>query len=161
MNRSQEELFDSVYKAYAKLLLRTIRLYVKDPYECEDILQEVFVKRLLHKKKFVSQEHEKYWLMRVAINKAKDYQRALHRGKLEPLNLEMLEEVKTCDLNLRDLVNGLKLEQKEVVILHYYYGYTMKEIAEILRVKESTVKMRLHRARKTMRLEMEEGIYEL
>lgn len=67
MNKKQEEIFNEAYYNYSNLLLKIIRMYVKDSEESKDILQEVFYKLLVKEPKFESVEHEKRWLIRVAI----------------------------------------------------------------------------------------------
>ncbi|MCI8409316.1 MAG: sigma-70 family RNA polymerase sigma factor, partial [Lachnospiraceae bacterium] len=76
MNKKQEEIFNEAYYNYSNLLLKIIRMYVKDSEESKDILQEVFYKLLVKEPKFESVEHEKRWLIRVAINQAKDYHKS-------------------------------------------------------------------------------------
>jgi RNA polymerase sigma-70 factor (ECF subfamily) len=48
---------------------------------------------------------------------------------------------------------------KTVVYLYYYEGYTAREIADILEMKESTVRSQLHAARKRLKIEMEGHLY--
>lgn len=52
-------------------------------------------------------------------------------------------------------VMNLKTEFKDVILLYYYHGYDTKEISEILKVKEGTVRSRLHRARQILKERLE------
>ena len=58
--------------------------------------------------------------------------------------------------NIIGYVQVLPNQYKEIILLYYLCGYSIKEIAEILRLGESAVKMRLSRARKYLRIQMEE-----
>ena len=158
MNKKQEEIFNEAYYNYSKLLLKIIRMYVKDIEESKDILQEVFYKLLVKEPKFESVEHEKRWLIRVAINQAKDYHKTFWRKMVECFDFfEMEGKIQEKEkIDLKDAIDILPEKYKDVVLLYYYFGYSIKETAEILNVGESTVKMRLSRARNQLKIEMEE-----
>lgn len=157
MNRQQETLFNHAYEKYSLLLWKTIHMYIQDDSECEDILQEVFLKLLLKNPKFKSEEHKRNWLLRVAINKSKDYHRSFWKKNIEVAEkqIELVSDEKETEI--QGYIAALPKKYKDVIILHYFFGYSVKEISEILRIGESSVKMRLSRARSKMRTDMEEG----
>ena len=61
------------------------------------------------------------------------------------------------DLNLQELIFKLSPRYKGVVHLYYYEGYSVKEIAAILKISDSAVKQRLKRAREKLKIELEVG----
>ena len=63
-----EQLFEQVYRAYGPSLYRFCLIQMKNPADAEDILQEVFCKRLYRAPVFTSPDHERRWLFRVALN---------------------------------------------------------------------------------------------
>ena len=67
-----ETLFDQVYEAYGPSLYRFCLLHMKNPSDAEDVMQEVFCKRLYRAPKFRSPEHERNWLYQVARNQCRD-----------------------------------------------------------------------------------------
>ncbi len=116
-------------------------------HDAEDITQATFLK-VLEKQPQLQPGKEKAWLMQVAANQCRNLLRYSKRRKTEPL-----EEVQQCnftsaeDRELFLAVMRLPPKERITVHLHYYEGYTLEEIASMLRVTSSAVSMRLHRAR--------------
>ena len=67
-----EQLFEQVYRTYGPSLYRFCLIQMKNPADAEDILQEVFCKRLYRAPVFASPDHERRWLFRVALNQCRD-----------------------------------------------------------------------------------------
>ena len=80
-----EELFAQVYETYGPALYRFCLIQMKNPADAEDVLQDVFIKRLYQAPRFKSPEHERNWLYRVALNLCRDEWR---RGRRSELPLE-------------------------------------------------------------------------
>lgn len=147
------------YDLYKTILFRIAFSYLGNKQDCEDILQEAFIKLYLNSPFFPSLEDEKRWLIRITINLCKNHLRSFwHRNKMY---LGDLEEFASEMEDLQVLQEILNLPKKYNIVLHLYYieGYKIKEIAEILKLSESAVKMRLKRGRELLKLEME-GINE-
>lgn len=64
--------FDDIYERYKNLLYRIAFTYLKNNDDVEDLLQEVFIKRLYHAPSFETEEHEKRWMIRITVNLAKN-----------------------------------------------------------------------------------------
>lgn len=136
---------DAVEK-YSDMVRRICFMHLKNRADVEDIFQEVFLKYLLHGK-FDSEEHEKAWLSRVAINQCNDFHKSFFRKHVCSINdLEIPMEDKTQVEVVREVLS-LPSDYRNVIYLYYYEGYTAREIAEILKKKENTVHSALHRAR--------------
>ena len=101
------------------------------------------------KKEFDDEKHIRYWILRVAINKAKNIQSSFRRKN--EMSLEDYVETLTFETpESRELFEEvMKLPEKYRVVIHlfYYEDYSVKEIAKILRTTESSVKVRLSRGR--------------
>ena len=135
-----EQLFEQVYRTYGPSLYRFCLIQMKNPADAEDILQEVFCKRLF----------------RVALNQCRD---AWKRSSRSELPLEAASAAVTPEeLGLLDHVAALPESQRTVLHLHYYEGYTLREIARLLGVTVPTVKMRLKRGRDALRNTWEESL---
>ena len=78
----QERLFEEVYRAYGPSLYRFCLLQMKNPSDAEDVLQEVFYKRLYRAPSFASPDHERRWLFRVALNQCRDAWKHSSRSEL-------------------------------------------------------------------------------
>ena len=139
-----EQLFEQVYRTYGPSLYRFCLIQMKNPADAEDILQEVFCKRLYRAPVFASPDHERRWLFRVALNQCRD---AWKRSSRSELPLEAASAAVTPPES-----------QRTVLHLHYYEGYTLREIARLLGVTVPTVKMRLKRGRDALRNTWEESL---
>lgn len=148
-----DELFEQVWEAYGPRLYRFCLLQMKNPADAEDVLQDVFVKRLYQAPKFKSPEHERSWLYRVALNLCRDEWRRKRRSEL-PLAAAEGVFLPPEELSLLDQVSNLPEKQRTVLHLHYYQGYGLQEIARLLEVTVPTVKMRLKRGREALRREL-------
>ncbi len=113
-------------------------------------MQEVFLKLYQSGKSFESDEHLKAWLIRVTINKAKDELKASRRKQAELIS-ERAEISCAENTDLHEAMRSLSEDHRIAVYLHYYEGYSVKEIAKLLRISEANVKTRLKRARDRLR----------
>lgn len=148
--------FNVVYERYKNLLYRIAYTYLKNSDDVEDLLQEVFMKRLYNAPSFENEEHEKRWMIRVTVNLAKNCVKSFwnqNRRALDELS-EVPESWQwdETDKSVYSEVMALPDKQRIVIYLHYYEEYTCKEIANILNCKESAVKMRLKKGRDLLRL---------
>ena len=123
--------------------------------DAEDVMQEVFLRLMKAGPVFESEEHAKAWLLRVASNCASDLFRLPWRRREEPLkdNLPAPEEPETGSVT--EAVLSLPARYRIPIHLYYYEDYSVAEIAEILKLGQSAVKMRLKRGRETLKLELE------
>ena len=149
---------EGLMAAHGDSLLRLCTLYLKDYQLAEDAVQETFLRAYTKYYTFRGQSSEKTWLTRIAINICKDTMRrkafserpaddALPDrpdGAAGP-ELETLERER--DRQLMAAVRGLEPMYREVVLLFYYSGLKVSEIAAALGTREGTVKTRLMRAR--------------
>ena len=153
--RYSEEVFGEKYRLYGPMLYRLAMVYLANPADCEDVLQEVFLALFTKSPSFTSAEHEKAWLLRVTHNRCKNKRKSPARKNL-PLDPAFLGAQNGPDLALAQAILALKPSYKIVLHLHYFEGYSVKELASLLRLSQSAVKMRLKRAREQLKLEWEE-----
>ena len=78
----REEVFDRVYREYGPALYRFCLMQMKNAADAEDVMQEVFVKRLYQAPPFQTPEHERRWLFRVALNQCRDEWKRSRRTEL-------------------------------------------------------------------------------
>lgn len=130
----------------------------KNAQDAEDIVQDTFVQYYTTKKEFDSEQHIRAWLLRVAINKAKNVNRTFWRRN--KLSLEDYMETLTFETpeseNLFETVMHLPEKYRLVIHLFYYEDYSVREIADILKLSESNVKVRLSRGRGLLREALKE-----
>lgn len=125
----------------------------KNSADADDTVQDTFLQYHLTKKQFDNEQHIRAWLIRVAINKAKDITRSFWRQK----SLSLDEYVETLAFETPEAENlfeqVLRLSEKYRIVIHlfYYEDYSVQEIAKILKLTETNVKVRLSRGRKLLK----------
>ncbi|MDE7184190.1 MAG: sigma-70 family RNA polymerase sigma factor [Lachnospiraceae bacterium] len=121
----------------------------KNAQDAEDAVQDTFVQYYTSKKEFESEQHIRAWLLRVAVNKAKNITRTFWRRN--KLSIEDYIETLVFETPEAETLfeTVMRLPEKYRIVLHLYYyeEYTVREIAEILKLSESNVKIRLSRGR--------------
>ena len=151
--------FKIKYDLYSQELMNIAYGYLKNKDDSLDIIQNVFIKFINHYKKFNDLNHEKYWLIRVTINECRDFLRK--KAKQAIVNSDLVNSFLQIDDHdsklhyVTILVRRLPEKYRVVVILFYWNSLSIKDIANIIKVKENTVKKRLERARKLIKEEME------
>jgi RNA polymerase sigma-70 factor, ECF subfamily len=148
------EALHFLYARYADDVLRYIRGLVQDHHEAEDITQNVFVKliRVIHK--YEPREVPfAAWILRVARNAALDHLRARRMTPCEDIRVPddgrgQLSHERGRDL--REALDQLPEEQREVLVLRHIVGLSPIEIAEILGKTESSIHGLHHRGRLTL-----------
>ncbi|MCX4320311.1 RNA polymerase sigma factor [Roseburia sp. 1XD42-69] len=130
----------------------------KNAQDAEDVVQETFIQYHMSKNQFESQQHIRAWLIRVAINKAKNVNHTFWRKNKVPLEeyMETLAFETPKSQNLFETVMKLPEKYRTAIHLFYYEDYGVKEIAGILRISESNVKTRLSRGRKLLKESLQE-----
>lgn len=160
MNNSYgtDEYIEKAVATHSKRLLSAAYAVLKSTASAEDAVQETFIKLITKQPLFNDSEHEKAWLLRVTVNISLNMLKKAERNNPVTEN----EPVYTEDdsFQLLDLVLTLPVQYRTVIHLYYYEGYSIKEIASILKIPSATVGTRLARARAILKKELEEGAYE-
>ena len=155
---------------YQKFMIDIISRYVFDKEDVKDILQELIVKIYFSLPKYNIKYKFKNWVHKITLNYVLDFIRKKNSrynyevvdmtqqqymfvdnsstAEEEIVNKEILQKVYRC-------INSLKPKYKEVIFLRYAEGLDIPEIAEILGITVSNVKVRLHRAIKLIKKEIE------
>ena len=149
MRQSLEELIE----AYKKRLYAAAFNICRNTDDANDVVQDTFIQYYTTKKQFQDEEHLKAWLLRVAINRAKDISRSF--WKKNRLSIEDYADAVPFEsreeTGLFEAVMRLPEKYREVIHLYYYEDLSIKETARILRITEGSVKMRLSRGRSFLR----------
>lgn len=143
---------------YKDNLFRIAFNVCKNTADAEDILQDVFIQYHISQKQYENEEHIKAWLIRVTINKAKNITKSFWRKNAVPLE-EYMDTLRFETKEAESLFHEvMKLSDKYRPVIHlfYYEDYTIAEIARILHISESNVKVRLNRARTKLKEALKE-----
>ena len=122
----------------------------------EDIFQEVFTKFSEKLPSFKDAEHEKAWFIRVTINMSKNMKNTAWNRKVVTLD-ENIKFENQEENDIYSIVCELPENYKTVIYLFYYEGYKVKEISNILKKREGTVKTWLLRARNILKEKIKGG----
>ncbi len=144
---------DYILRKYSDTVYKIAYSQTKDKYHADDVYQEVFLRLIKKKPVFDNEKHLKAWLIRVTINCSKNIFLSSHFKKRTVLNDDIIDTKNTVTekSELYEAVMTLPKKYGRVIYLHYYEGYSVKEIADILESKEATVKTHLLRGRKQLK----------
>lgn len=162
IHNGNTSLFGILYDRYGQKVYQKCLGFAESRDAAEDLTQDVFVKLYLHLKSFRGEAKFSTWLYSFTYNHCVNYSKSILKRQRD--NVELQEEalyVSTADeevtdeeifsLTVEKLQEALGLidpEDKIVLLMKYQDDKSIKEIAQLLELGESAVKMRLHRAKK-------------
>ena len=170
--KAQDALaIDDFVNRYSKPLFGVILNYLKDPADAEEVLQETLLKVVRKIGTFREESHLWPWMKRIAINNCIMWLRK-HRAVRErevqmedelpqfnrdgyhktlindwPVDPESIALNSELSQLLYDAIQSLPYEYRVPLVLRDVEGYSIREIATLLDLKEATTKTRIHRAR--------------
>ncbi len=156
-----EELVEKAKKedkqAFTNLILSIQRdLYciakskIENENDIDDIIQETMIIAFLNIKKLKNNKFFKTWIIKILINNCNKFYK---RKKLKSIeqNDEVRKirskEIDMSNIEFEDLISFLKEDEKIILTLYYYLGYTTKEISQILNKREGTICSKISRAK--------------
>ena len=154
--RTDKDIED-IYRRYVDILYRVAYSFMKNSADAEDMVQETFIRLLRSGTSFASEQHEKAWLIVTVSNLCKS---ALRSPWQRREALDAITEPSTVEDAPLDAVLALPEDYKLPVYLFYYEGYPTAEIARMLGVAPATVRSRLNRARKKLKLTLGGDTYD-
>lgn len=138
---------------YQKMFRITMN-YVHDKEEALDVMQDSFHKALKYFEKEKEIEHFNAWFYRILIRTALDSWR---RQKRTPVDLFEIQDIpqqlplETSVAELHMILDKIDSPEKEILILYFFEGFRLKEIATILDMNENTVKTKMYRLLNVLR----------
>ncbi len=161
--KGRESAFSELLSRYSTKIYTSILLIVKDRYKAEDLMQECFIKAIDRIKNGVYNEEGKFgpWISRMAHNMAIDHFRKQKRNPTVILedgspvfntmefteeSIESVQMTKETNSRLKDLIDELPENQKEVLVMRHFSGLSFQEIAEETGVSINTALGRMRYA---------------
>lgn len=141
----------AIIERYSDMVLKVAYQNTRDLQESEDIVQEVFL-ALFSRPLPKEEEHLKAWLIRVTLNKSRSFLRSARR-KVQPLDESLAPAERLAappDFAQDEVLSKLLTlpeAEKNALYLHYYEGYSAKEIGKFLKRSENAVYILLSRGR--------------
>lgn len=145
-----DETIRRLVETYSSMLLHLACTRLDSTADAEDAVQEVFLRLLTSTPTFRDAEHEKAWLIRATLHRAADMRRSAANRNV-PLEDALSVSQPEPESELLSAVRALPETYSTVIHLHYYEGYSIKEIAKLLGLPAATVGTRLARGRKRLR----------
>ncbi|WP_055665849.1 sigma-70 family RNA polymerase sigma factor [Desnuesiella massiliensis] len=169
------DFMEGVLESYGDRVLKLCYIILKDLHAAQDLTQEVFIQVYKSRSKFREESSLYTWIYKIAINKCRTYAKRHSRMVYfdsEEINLLVDNDFSEEELSLeesvvrsissakiKDIITGIKPIYREVILLYYFEDLSIKDIAEVLEEKESTIKSKLFRARELLKQEfIKEGI---
>lgn len=151
-SKNDKPTIELIYTRYADLLYRLAYTHLSSAADAEDAVSDVFVKYMQNAPDFRDEEHEKAWFIRVLLNRCNDLYRQKSIRLYTPL--ESVADVASASEEDSDVLHAVqKLPEKHrtIVLLHYFEGFSLEEIATIEETSVAAIKMRLMRARSMLK----------
>ncbi|MGL5348574.1 MAG: RNA polymerase sigma factor [Peptostreptococcaceae bacterium] len=144
-------------------LYRVAKTILTHNQDCEDAVQEAILKAYDKLSTLKQEQFFKTWLVRIVLNECYSLKRKeIIKVPYEECHKNINNE-EAYDYNeLYKAINKLPDKVKITIVLYYVEGYSIEEIKQILKIPSGTVKSRLSKGRKLLKLKLEnmEGIYE-
>ncbi len=171
IDQERKRQIREIYERQIDRAYRIAMIYTGDPHDAEDVAESVFLTMIEKEITFENEEHEKAWFITSVRNRCKDLHKSSWHGKVQ---LIAPSEVNSEDGGFdagddacADIENEAENEaarlllmlpedQREAVYLCYYEGYTVKEAAVIMGMKETKVRSALTAAKRRLRRESDE-----
>ena len=160
--RADKELAD-MYQRNVDMIYRLCYMYLKNSADAEDAVQVVFIKFMKARKSFNDKEHEKAWFIKTTRNYCNDTLKSWWNTRRT--DFEELPEIPVWDDNeqtssVRYAMLSLPEKYKTVLYLHYFEGYSVKEMVRILNRKGSTLQTQLAKGRELLKIDLGGNYYE-
>ncbi|MFF2794156.1 RNA polymerase sigma factor [Lysinibacillus xylanilyticus] len=150
-----------LFQTYYKDVFRACYYMLQNKYDAEDLCQDVFAKAL--SEDFRAIQNQKSWLLSIAMNMSRNYLKKKNRLLLKEnfnflsskqfdntQNIEQTIQINENKSELVDLMNKLPVRIRKVMVLKYVHDCKDREIAQILKIPEGTVKSRHFKGKKLM-----------
>lgn len=158
-----EQNINELYLEYKRKVYSLALSYVKDNYLAEDLTHEILVKCYLTHSKFKGNCSFYSWVYRIATNHCIDFLRKASRHQdllmedVEQFNTKFIRTPETelfkahDQEELRNNIRKLPPKYEEILMLYYFKDQSLTEIEHHLKIKHSTIRTRLFRAKRMLR----------
>lgn len=146
-NEISEQYFVKIVEEEKDLMFRLAYNIMQNTADSEDVVAESICKAWEKRSSLKNPAKLRSWMIRITVNIAKNMISVKNRQKLVEDFQDYCDSEPEDKKNIWLLVRELKEKESTVIILFYYRGFSVKEIAQILHIPEGTVKSRLSSAR--------------
>jgi RNA polymerase sigma-70 factor (ECF subfamily) len=157
---SRSEQLEYLMRRFGDKVLKLAYYHIRDRHQAEDIVQEVFCRVYKNLDKFRGESSYYTWIYRITVNVCRDYIRSAYFRRILPWGDPGYTDIlKKSEERMFEAVEGgevfqrvmdLPLKYRSVIVLYYFEDLKTNEIAEVLKIRENTVRTRLCRGRKIL-----------
>lgn len=162
IRNGDQELYKVIVEEYSPRVLSVIRGVILCKEDAEEVAQDVFVKAFFSLNKFRGDSSLSTWLFRIAYNMSISKTR-LKKVSFVPIESSQISSSESSDISIEEahirekryellnrILSSLDPSERFLITLFYNHEKSIKEIAQISGIKESNVKVKLHRIKKRM-----------
>ena len=153
LSNGKETDFDAIYDLYADMLYRLALSHLRSAEDAEDAVHDAFLRYIANSSKLNDDEHKRAWLIRVTLNICRDHRR--RKAFRDHLSLDYVNEIQIErgdeSVDVMSYLMEIPEKYRAALQLHYLEGFSVAEVAEMLSVSASAVKMRLSRGREVLK----------
>lgn len=155
--RQAEQCIEDILLENYDRYYRLAYSYTHNEADAEDIVQNGVYKAILYSDSLENPAYAKTWIYRIMLNETFEMLKKQRDTSLEELVLEMGKEDRYADIDLLKALNSMSKEDKAVIELRYFEDLKISDIAQILGENVNTIKSRLYRGLKKMKLELSDA----
>lgn len=166
-SRNHDQLIDELVSKYYPELLNFLMRMGCPAADADDIIQETFIKATGSMPHSQGDMIRRAWLFKVCHNNLRDHYKRAYRRRELPFDPDFITRSSSGDDNrsldleaamqVQAALNQLPPQQRLAVVLYYYHGFSIKEIAATARCPSGTVKSRLHNGLQRLKSIIKEG----
>jgi RNA polymerase sigma-70 factor (ECF subfamily) len=148
--KRDEQAFIQLMQLHKEDLYRTAFAFLKNDHDAVEAMQEVTFRAFQKIHTVKEPKYIKTWLIRIMMNYCQDQLKKKKRF----ISNEVLQEAGysvDSNMELEEAIASLTSDEQQLIFLKYFQGTKIKDIAEIKKIPEGTVKSRLHTALKSLR----------
>lgn len=141
----ENEKVKKIYEDYGEPLFHYLLFLLSNKADAEDVLENLFLKIVRHQKRIFRTRNLKSYLFAIARNEARDFIKVqIKNRKLQEKMANTLLEPREKNISFEEkekvnlALSELPVEQKEVITLKIWQGFTFREISRILKVSSDT-----------------------
>jgi RNA polymerase sigma-70 factor (ECF subfamily) len=153
LRKKDDNAYNYLYDNYSAALFGVIKQIIPDVDLCNDVLQETFVNVWRRIDSYDDSKGRLFtWMLHIARNAAidkvrsKGFQQSQKHLQLDGESMQTSVKAGTDDYGLKKVLTRLKEEQRLLIDLSYYQGFTHEQIAKALDIPLGTVKTRIRSA---------------
>jgi RNA polymerase sigma factor (sigma-70 family) len=155
--------FSELFSRYAPMLMRVMRRHMRQMADADELVQQTFLQLHRARNDFQQGRRLRPWLMTIAYNLKREYFRRKKRRPEASLEYEPKADTQPDPLEQQDdrarmqaALQALSEGQRDVIVMHWFQDLSFPEVAEILGLSVSAVKVRAHRGYKKLRVVLED-----